>query len=252
MDRRRTGRPRRCQQRRDRQVALARRGGTNAHGFIGELCVLRSGVGVRIDSDGADAEPARGADDPAGDFAAVGDQQGFDHGLHPEEAEAGLLRRGALGGRKREAEYPPRLQRVYNAIVPQPGRSVVRMALMLILSLHRRHELGARRFAPRLALRGELVGADRCEHIGGLLAAHHGRARVRPLEQETRPVRATTHRVVASPVAAADDDRQLRHLGAGDGGDELRTVLGDATRLGLATDHEAGDVLQEQQRNSLW
>src|SRR3712207_7711945 len=48
---------------------------------------------------------------------------------------------------------------------------------------------------------------------------------------------------------SADDDGQLGHPGAGDGGDHLRAVLGDAAGLVVAADHEAGDVLQEQQRD---
>ena len=38
--------------------------------------------------------------------------------------------------------------------------------------------------------------------------------------------------------------------GAGDRRHELGAVLGDAARLVLAADHEAGDVLQEQQRDA--
>ena len=38
--------------------------------------VQRLRVGVRIDRDGADAEAPRGADDPAGDLAAIGDEEG--------------------------------------------------------------------------------------------------------------------------------------------------------------------------------
>ena len=41
----------------------------------------------------------------------------------------------------------------------------------------------------------------------------------------------------------------LRDGGAGDGGHELGAVLGDAARLVAAADHEAGDVLQEEQRD---
>ena len=39
------------------------------------------------------------------------------------------------------------------------------------------------------------------------------------------------------------------HLGRGDGGHELRAVLGDAGRLVLAPDHEPGDVLEEHERD---
>ena len=52
-----------------------------------------------------------------------------------------------------------------------------------------------------------------------------------------------------APKAAADDDREFRHIGAGDRRDELRAILGDALRLVFLADHEAGDVLQKHQRN---
>jgi len=38
-------------------------------------------VGFGIDRDRLDAHPARGLDDPAGDFAAVGDKYFFEHQL---------------------------------------------------------------------------------------------------------------------------------------------------------------------------
>jgi hypothetical protein len=45
-------------------------------------------------------------------------------------------------------------------------------------------------------------------------------------------------------------DGELRHGGGGDGGDHLRAVLGDAAGFVFAADHEAGDVLQEEERNA--
>jgi hypothetical protein len=38
----------------------------------------------------------------------------------------------------------------------------------------------------------------------------------------------------------------------GDRRDQLRAVLGDAAGLVFAADHEAGDVLQEHQRDPRW
>ena len=73
--------------------------------------------------------------------------------------------------------------------------------------------------------------------------------RVRPRPQEARLVRPAGHRVVPGAEAAADDDRELRDLGAGDGGHHLRAVLRDPAGLVLAADHEAGDVLEEDQRD---
>ncbi len=62
-------------------------------------------------------------------------------------------------------------------------------------------------------------------------------------------VGAPAHAVVAGAERAADDDRHLRHLGGGHRGDELGAVLGDAAGLVFPPDHEAGDVLQEDQRD---
>src|ERR1039458_7304395 len=42
----------------------------------------------------------------------------------------------------------------------------------------------------------------------------------------------------------------LRHGSGGDGGHQLATVFGDSARFILPPDHEAGNILQEQQRNS--
>ena len=45
-------------------------------------------------------------------------------------------------------------------------------------------------------------------------------------------------------------DRELRHHRVGDGVHHLRAVLGDAGALVLLADDEAGDVLQEDQRDA--
>ena len=88
------------------------------------------------------------------------------------------------------------------------------------------------------------------KHGGRLLAAHHRDARVRPHPEEARAVGAPAHAVVAGAEAAADDHGEFRHIRGGDRGHELGAVLGDAAGLVLLADHEAGDVLQEQQRDA--
>ena len=62
------------------QVALAGRGRADMDGLVGHLDMQRLGVRVGIDRDRADAEQAGGADDAAGDLAAVGDQDLGEHG----------------------------------------------------------------------------------------------------------------------------------------------------------------------------
>ena len=65
---------RRVEDRRDVQIALPRRRGPDRPCLVGELDMQRVAVGLGIDRDGRDPEPPRGADHPAGDFAAIGDQ----------------------------------------------------------------------------------------------------------------------------------------------------------------------------------
>ena len=61
------------------QVGFTRRRRPDMHGFVGLAHMQRPGVGVRIDRNGPDAHLARGADDAAGDLAAIGDEEGGDH-----------------------------------------------------------------------------------------------------------------------------------------------------------------------------
>ena len=83
-----------------------------------------------------DAQAARGGGHAAGDLAAVGDQDLLEHaGSHPEHAEA-RRRRDRRVQRGRQATGRARgacLRRVDDAVVPQPRRGVVRVALVLVL-----------------------------------------------------------------------------------------------------------------------
>ena len=63
------------------QVGVGRRGAGQPDGAVGLARVRAVGVRVGVDGDGADAEVAAGAEDPAGDLAAVGDQDSGDHGV---------------------------------------------------------------------------------------------------------------------------------------------------------------------------
>ena len=55
------------------QIGFGRRRRPDMHRLVGHLHERRARVGVRIDGDGSNAHAARGLDDAAGDFAAVGD-----------------------------------------------------------------------------------------------------------------------------------------------------------------------------------
>ncbi len=58
----------------DLQVGLRRRRRADQHLLVGQADVQRVGVGLGIDCHRLDAEPLAGADDAAGDLAAIGDQ----------------------------------------------------------------------------------------------------------------------------------------------------------------------------------
>ena len=61
------------------QVAVRALRAADADGLVGELDVERLDVGLGIDRQGLDAQLAAGANDPKGDFAAVGDEDFLDH-----------------------------------------------------------------------------------------------------------------------------------------------------------------------------
>ena len=63
------------------QVAVLRPRPADRPGFVGQAGVAGADVGLRVNGHRADAQPAAGADDPAGDFAAVGDQYFIEHFL---------------------------------------------------------------------------------------------------------------------------------------------------------------------------
>ena len=70
----RAGLARGGEDRRDVQIAVGRRRGPDAYGFVGERHVARVAIGIRIDRDRCDTEALQRADHAAGDFAAVRDE----------------------------------------------------------------------------------------------------------------------------------------------------------------------------------
>ena len=62
------------------QIGFAGGGGADQHRLVSLAHVQGAGVGLGIDGDGAQAHAAGGAEHAAGDLAAIGDQDGFEHG----------------------------------------------------------------------------------------------------------------------------------------------------------------------------
>jgi len=79
MDRLGSARARRLEECGDVEIAVARRGRAQTPRLISLTHVSGVRVGIRIDRDGADVHAPCGAEDAAGDLAAVGDQETLDH-----------------------------------------------------------------------------------------------------------------------------------------------------------------------------
>lgn len=108
----RTGRGGGRDDRIDVEIALA--GGRRAqpHGDVGERDMRGVPVGIAVDRDGADAEAAQGADDAAGDLAAVGDEHGGErdgHGGHIRKSPKAV---SGSGLREQTSSARPRTVRV--------------------------------------------------------------------------------------------------------------------------------------------
>src|SRR6195952_2527890 len=108
---------------------------------------------------------------------------------HPEDAVADVLE-GRVGARGQgQAEHGAGLRGVDHAVVPEPRRGVVGVALELVLVADRRLErllVGGR---PVLTAGLQPVAPDLGQHTGRLLAAHDRDPRVGPGEQEPGRVR---------------------------------------------------------------
>ena len=89
----RAGAARRVDDRVDAQVALPCRRGPDADRGVGLGDVPGVGVGVAEDRDRADSHGPQGADDPHGDLAAVGDQDGVDTESYVMPLTSGTRRR---------------------------------------------------------------------------------------------------------------------------------------------------------------
>ena len=94
--------------RRCRDSSRAPRAGPIGQRLVGLGDMQRVAVGLGIDRDRGDPQPARGADHPAGDLAAIGDQDLAKTCSHPEDAE---MRGLARDTRNRRVEGWPKSPR---------------------------------------------------------------------------------------------------------------------------------------------
>ena len=79
------------------EVAVGRRRRPDQDGIVGHFDVERVTVGLGIDRDRLDPHAAGGLDDPAGDLAAIGDQNSFEHGVIYLQPKGGVQPCGPAG-----------------------------------------------------------------------------------------------------------------------------------------------------------
>ena len=92
----------------------------------------------------------------------------------------------------------------------------------------------------------DLVEEDRVDRR---LRPHHRDLRLGERQAGVRLERGAGHRVEARAVGLANDHRELRDRGLGDGADHLRAVADDPLALDFLADHEARHVREEEQWN---
>ena len=80
-------------------------------------------------------------------------------------------------------------------------------------------------------------------------SSHYRDLRGREHPKESWIVCTATHSIVSGAVACSQDCRDFGYVGIRYGADQFSTVLGDALLLKLLADHEARDVLKEDERN---
>src|SRR5690606_31051895 len=170
-------------------------------------------------------------------------QAGYAEGIGLERAD---LRLGA--DIQQQAEQLAGVARIDQAVVPQAGGAVQRsgLAVELLRGGHLQHVEHLR--IGFLAFLAVLVLGDDAQHLAGLGAAHHRGPAVGPGADEARVQTTAAHGVVAGAVGAADDDGQLGYRAVGHGLDQLGAVLDHAVLFRLGADHEAGGVVEEQDR----
>ena len=78
----------------DQQIALGDRRRPDRHRLVGDADVRRAGVRLGMDGDGLDPHRLGGADHPAGDFTAVGDENLVEHGRKLSRAPRAQQYRG--------------------------------------------------------------------------------------------------------------------------------------------------------------
>lgn len=156
-----------------------------------------------------------------------------DYSLHPENTKLRLpiLDSSSHSSIQSLRQHRPRMRRRDDPIVPQSSRRIHSVTLL---------------FDPCLELRINRL-THRLHNRTQLLRAHNPNLRLWPHPEEPRGVSSSTHTIISCASASTYHDSELGDVSTGDCCDELRAVFGYAAFFGVGADHEATDVLEEDE-----
>eukprot|EP00754_Rhynchopus_humris_P036895 Rhum_TRINITY_DN18986_c0_g1::Rhum_TRINITY_DN18986_c0_g1_i1::g.168960::m.168960 len=171
---------------------------------------------------------------------------------------ASVLHIFVVNHREAETEHLACVTRVDDPVVERPRRRIVHIRRLLhhlrhprLLHVHHLLCLRDLRRRQRRALLLEALALHDVQDACQLVGAHHAALRARPREHEACGVRPAAHGVVAGAVRRAQHDGEQRRLAVRHCVDQHRALLDQAGLLGVRTDHEARDVLEEDHRLAL-
>ncbi len=135
----------------DDEIGLRRRGRADGDRLVGHFDMQGVLVGLGIDGDGLDAHAARGLDDPAGDFAAIGDENFFEHRLPIRGKRARFGWGRSIGSSRARKQPPPAPQLAKGSIQGSWARLAPRPCFYgtaVVQTCSRTHDWVTRRAAP--------------------------------------------------------------------------------------------------------
>src|SRR6266480_1951319 len=142
------------------------------------------------------------------------------------------------------------LVRLNDGVDPAACGSVANVGLFLVILFY----LGTKllEFVGRCFLVATITsaGEDRKHRIRCLRGAHHGVTRVWPRHDKSRVVCFAAHGIIPRAKRSSNDRGDFRHNGITDRVHEFSAAANNAALLCVASDHEAGDILEKDDRQT--
>src|SRR5262249_29448447 len=169
--------------------------------------------------------------------------------LHPEDTKPRFFTRCIHGRRYSERKYHARIRRIDNAIIPQPGRTVICVPLFCVFIKDRLHKFPLLVRRQGFALGFELVDFHLKQYIGRLLATHYRNPRVWPHPELSWAISPAAHSIISGAVRSADNYCKLRDGSIRNCIDHFGAVFRNSALFELLSHHKSCNVLEKHQRD---